>query len=388
MLECESGDDVDREIVRQVSAGIAAAASRCKACRMRIQLLGSALENADPQSDLVLHTQLHGVAGGFEVHADLRRADTGEAMFGWQLPLDPQGSRTLVEQVTRYFASHFEFDLIIAQIGLAREKPEQTRSARDNYHLALPLIYSAEGIRTDEALAALDAVLEQSSELAPALCATGWVRSVHPQFNTDPVELERTSAMARKAVEIGQDDPFVLGFAAVVISHTDLDVATSEDLVTRALALNPESPLALIAGGYTAHYLGDFALSMRRIDTIIDLDATGPLTFFAYTCRAMSLYQLDALDEAELWSRRALGHNPTFIVSLRVLAATLARRGQLAEAEQTVQRMVELDVSETLEFFRARSPYQTDAAKERLCADLEAAGMPERLITSDQRLRG
>jgi hypothetical protein len=232
-------------------------------------------------------------------------------------------------------------------------------------------------MRITEALRELESVIGEDARLGAALCATAWVRTSHPQFNSEPAEVAKTSRLARRAVELSLDDPFVLGWAAMVLTHTDVDAAIGADLAHRALALNPHSPMALIAAGWTEHFNGHHLRSLEFLDRLDSLDAAGPLAFIAYTCRAMSCYQLGHFEDSHQWCRRAAGHNGTFIVTLRILAASLVRLGQLDQARSVAARMVELDASENLAFFETRLPYRRRADHQRLLADLAAAGLPK-----------
>ena len=377
VLPCEVGTEVSVKQRREITAGLIAAAGRNKICTPLIPLSldsegGASIDGAD----LLLRSYAYRSEGALELRVDLLHRGSGASVFGWQISLEGESDEPLVSEVERYFASHFEFDLCIALIGVAREKQPTERTAQDRFYLALPFVFSAEGLQVENALRELERVVVEHPQLGMAVCVVAWMRSMHADYNSEPQRIVETSRLARKAVEIGQDDPFVLGLAAVVITHSDLDVTTGEDLVRRALALNGYSPMALIAAGWTSHYAGDHERSLSYMDRLDALDASGPLNFFAYTCRALACYQLERYPDAEGWCRKALGHNPTFIVALRTLAASLVNLGRVDEARQVATRMIEIDPSENLWFFRERSPYRSRLARDRLYADLETAGLP------------
>ncbi len=374
---CEASAEVSDGQRREITAGLIAAATRVRLCTTRVP------PSLDPESgtstnggDLLLRSYAYRSAQTLELRVDLLRRDSGASAYGWQISLDGGFGEPLVSRVERYFASHFEFDLCIALIGIARDKQAVERTLQDRFYLALPYIFSAEGLQVENALREMEAVVVEDPSFAMALCAAAWLRSVHADYNSEPQLIAQTSRLARKAVEIGQDDPFVLGLAAVVITHSDLDVATGEDLVRRALSLNDCSPMALIAAGWTAHYAGDHERCLSYMDRLDALDAAGPLAYFAYTCRAIACYQLGRHSDAEGWCRKALGHNSTFIVALRTRAASLVNLGRAEEAQRVVAEMTEIDPSENLWFFRQRSPYLSQLERDRLYADLRAAGLP------------
>lgn len=370
-----SGGDLDPA---GVPMALFVAASRIKSCTTFAPQAASSLHRLDNvQGDLILDSQLEPDAGQVLLRVNLLSGTGGAHLYGWELRLSTDAELSLFEQIAAYFSCHLEVDLTLALVSHALEKPEHERSARDLYHLALPRIYTAQGYDPRAALQALEAAIERAPTLAPALCAVAWVRNTIIEFNSQPEEVAVTSSLARRAVEFGQDDPFVLGWAAVVIAHTDLDLATAGDLVQRALSLNPHSPMALIGGSFVAHYAGDYDLSLTYVGLAEASGTAGPLAFLCYSCRAMSLYQLERWEDALAMADRALGHNPTFIVPLRYKAASLARLNRFEEALAVAASMTRLDPSERLTFFRGRSPYASAKALDELCEALQLAGLPD-----------
>jgi len=375
VLPSRVGGGVDPAWAGELKTAITAAAALVTLCRVLIS--HDRIQTAGVRADLELHSYLYRSGLEFELRTQLVSGQGGDSVYNWAVRLEADSAGTLADAVFVYFASHFEVDLMVALIGLARNKPDDALTPCDRYLLALPWIYSSEGTRLAGALRELETVMAEDGSLGAALCATAWVRACRPEFNSVPAEIARTSRLARRAVELCLDDPFVLGWAAIVITHTDLDADVGVDLARRALSLNPHSRMALVAAGWTELFRGEHVRSLELMDRLFALDAAGPMVFTAYTCRAMGCYQLGHFEDSHEWCRRAVGHNTTFIVALRFLAASLVRLDRLAEAERVVARMVQIDPSENLAFFRARLPYKRNTDRQRLLSDLAAAGLPE-----------
>lgn len=329
------------------------------------------------RADFGLRARIARTRAGIELDASLIDGGTGATVFEWSLEIEGEDPATIEARMAARLASRFELDLVLAQILHAQAKPDAARTPRDRFHLALASIYSAEGYDAADTLNALARIVDADPSIAGAHCAMAWVRTTHPDHNRDPEEIARSARLARHAVDLAGRDPFVVAWAAVVITHTEQDPGTAAALVERALFVNPDSPMALIASAWIGHYLGRYPESLAQLDRLGALHAAGPLEFFAHGCRAMAHYQLGELDRAIDFARRAVGLNPGFIVPLRYLAASLARAGRAEEAREVMTRMLALDRSEHLSFFRAYSPYTDESALERLCEDLAAAGMPE-----------
>jgi tetratricopeptide (TPR) repeat protein len=330
-------------------------------------------------ADFVLHAQLRSVRARLQLTLELVETASASSVYAWELELRPDADEQWSEELLHRCTGRFELDLILAQILLAQTKPATTRTPRDRYHLALASIYAAQGYDADATLRALQQVIDEDASIAGAHCAMGWVRFTHPDYNGDPDEIAQSGRLARLAVDLAGRDAFVIAWSAVVLTHAERDPWTGAEIVERALGLNPDSPMARIADAWITHYLGDFRASLASIDRIEGCGGAGPLEFFCHTCRAMAHYQLGDAAQAVHFARRAVGLNPGFVVALRYLAAALVRMGEKGEAREVARRMLALDRSEYLAFFRRHSPYTDRAALERLCADLAAAGIPEQL---------
>jgi tetratricopeptide (TPR) repeat protein len=90
--------------------------------------------------------------------------------------------------------------------------------------------------------------------------------------------------------------------------------------------------------------------------------------------------QLNAYPEAVAWLRRGLEANRNYPVAHFILAAALARLGELDQARAVVQAGLALDPSFTIRRFRARVLSHHPAylaGRERTYEGLRMAGVPE-----------
>ncbi len=362
-----------------------AAASAVKAVVLSSQSLmlseddaGSALAAAQRAgAELLIESQLQDAGGtSLGLAVQLTHARTRALLCSWQVEL-PGKAAEARERILKQLGCRFELDFPIVLVGVAREKPPERLSGWDLYHLALPKIYTAEGYSAEDALALLDKALEVDPNIGPALCASAWVRSTHAEHNTSREDRRAAATLARRAVELCQDDAFVMGWAAICIAALDQDIDTARDIARRALVFNPYSSMALIANGVVDHYGGDDEAALAWIEQAETGGDTEPLTFLSYAIRSMANFQLGDFDAAIDWGRRSVGRNPRFVLPLRSLTAALAASGRLSEAAASGRELVAADPSEHLSFFRERSPYVDPEATARLCEALALAGLPE-----------
>lgn len=327
--------------------------------------------------DLLLAATLITRESGLQVEVQLIDANSGDGIFMWNRSFDERCLDDVAERFEAYLAARMEIDLPVALVARVREKPVGDLTARDKYLLALPRLFSADGFDPYGAYELLESALSQKPYFGQACCALSLIRLFMPQYNDDDDQLQITLSLARRAVEICQDDAFVLGVAAVNISHITRDLDTGLDLARHALSINPYSVMAGLSMAILCHYAGDDERCFKYVDAVESRSETEPITFYCHTIRAMAHYQQRNYDEALKWSRKAVGHNPKHVMSLRYLLASLAMTGNTEEARELARRIVAIDSSENVEFFGRRSAYRSRRRANHLCEGLRRAGLPE-----------
>lgn len=327
--------------------------------------------------DLLLAGTLIARESGMQIEVQLIDATSGDGVFLWNKSFDSQCLDEVAERFEAYLAARMEIDLPIALVARVREKSPEELTARDKYLLALPRLFSADGFDPYGAYELLESALSQKPYFGQACCALSLIRLFMPQYNDDEDQLQITLSLARRAVEICQDDAFVLGIAAVNISHITRDPDTGIDLARHALSINPYSVMAGLSMAILCHYAGDDETCFNYVDAVESRSETEPITFYCHTIRAMAHYQQHNYDEALKWSRKAVGHNPKHVMSLRYLLASLAMTGNTEEAKALARQVVAIDPSENVAFFGRRSAYRSRRKAEHLCEGLRRAGLPE-----------
>ena len=173
------------------------------------------------------------------VEVELVDAVSGDCVFTWRKSFEETSIADVLGRLEAYLAARMEIDLPIALVSRVREKTSDELTARDEYLLALPRIFSADGFDPFGAYELLESALSKKPYFGQACCALSLIRMFMPQYNDNDDQLDITLSLARRAVEICQDDAFVLGIAATVIAHITRDSNTGLDLARRALSLNP-----------------------------------------------------------------------------------------------------------------------------------------------------
>jgi tetratricopeptide (TPR) repeat protein len=222
----------------------------------------------------------------------------------------------------------------------------------------------------------------------------------------DPENVEAMVGLARVDASTGatlMTDDYSARFAAAettvttalslapnhALAHLVLGmVQTSTKRVAQGIA-DCEQALALdrnLAGahafiGYAKFLLGRGAETEAHINEAIRLSPRDTYAPRWFVWGGFAKSQLGADAEAVVWLRRGLDANRNYSAAHFILAAALARLGELDEARAAVQAGLALDPSFTIRRFRDATNARSDnptflATSERAAEDMRLAGVP------------
>src|SRR5262249_49367627 len=191
-------------------------------------------------------------------------------------------------------------------------------------------------------------------------------------------ETAEACRLAKKAIYLGGDDAIVLSFAAVALGYLGRDVNASADLISRALALNPNLAYAWGASGWINICLGKQDRAISDHATAIRLSPLDPRLFVWQTFSALAYFLAGRYDDAVLRVGRSLQDHPDYLASLRISAASNAMAGHADEAHSVMRRIQELDPTLRLSNVgEVMLPLQRHQDRVRLIEALRKAGLPE-----------
>lgn len=326
--------------------------------------------------DFVLSLTLNSIEDQHQIELKLRCNHAQICLWNWELELRNSDSKQALQSFRKWLGERFELDIPLAMYKQAQQKEADQLSASDYYFLALPRIHTPVGYSAPDTLTILQKSLQLDANFGPALCAMAWVRATHGYYNEVKQEREKSAKMARRAIELSHDDASIVAWAGISVAHLELNVDLGLSFAERALKLNQHSPLANLLAALMHHYNGNYQLSFNYLQQLNGSDIE-PLTFLADTCYSINHYQLGQLDEAIQFGRRAVDRNPRYNLALRALTASLVRSGKVDEAQVFAKRMLALETSEYIDYYKKFALYKDELALERFCGDLAKAGIPQ-----------
>jgi adenylate cyclase len=179
--------------------------------------------------------------------------------------------------------------------------------------------------------------------------------------------------LVEKATSLDPSD--VHGYLArVTLPYLRGDSEDALAAAQEAVAFSPNHPLAHAYLAATLMMYTRHREAISSMKTSIRLDPKDPINYQRMYIIAQCHYFMKEYDVATAMAKEALRHYPEHPLSLRCLAASLAQRGHLDEAEEILKRTVSLYPKFFDMFVRKRAPWVPLTSYEHLLEGLRKAG--------------
>jgi tetratricopeptide (TPR) repeat protein len=267
-----------------------------------------------------------------------------------------------------------------AEIARALRKATEHLGAFDLYLRALASLYRWTRDGVDEAIGRFRRATELDPGFAAAygLAARCYAWRMTNGWTDDAArEVAETARLARKAVELGDDDAVALSAAGFATARVLGDLRARADLVDRALALNPNLAPAWLYGGWVRVWLGEPEPAIEMFDMATRLSPVDPQSFSAATGVASAHFFAGRLEQAARWADKVLASQLRSAYAVWIAAASHALAGQAHEAQRAMALMREADSGLRIGDLRNRYPLRRPEDHARLVEGLRRAGVPE-----------
>ncbi|MBR0693525.1 winged helix-turn-helix domain-containing tetratricopeptide repeat protein [Bradyrhizobium lablabi] len=266
----------------------------------------------------------------------------------------------------------------VEEIKRAARKPTENLGAYDYYLRGLAKLRRMNAQANREAFQLFCKAIELDRALACAygIAAYSIVVRKARGWMIEPVQ-EGAEAMrlARKAVDLGGDDPVALGMAAYAYAGIAREFDDAVAFVDRGLALNPNAAQTWTLSGWVRVWRGEPELALdhlaraRRLNPFEQMSIHGGM---AYAHFIASRYDL-----ASSYAEMGIRENPTFLHSACVSAASNALAGQLGQAQKAMARVRELSPDLRSANVRDLAPFRRPEDLAKFTDGLRKAGLPE-----------
>jgi len=387
-----SGDPEQNYFVDGVTESLTTDLSRISgafviACNTAFTFKGKAVDVKKLGRELNIRYLLEGSMqrGGnrLRVNVQLVDAETGNHLWAERFDKPVADLFDMQDEIVSRLANTLNAELIAAEARRAERSPHPDAmdlvfQGRAWLNKGLTPDYIAQARRFFEQAMALDpGSIEAKVGLARVDVAFGGA------LMTDDRSARFTSAEATltKALSLAPNHAeahLVLGMVQIFTERVAQGIAECE----QALALDRNLAGAHAFIGYAKFLLGRGAETEAHINEAIRLSPRDTFAPRWFVWGGIAKSQLGADAETVVWLRRGLDANRNYSAAHFILAAALARLGELDEARAAVQVGLALDPSFTIRRFRDATNARSDdptflAGRDRTIDGMRLAGVPE-----------
>lgn len=267
-----------------------------------------------------------------------------------------------------------------AEIERARRKPTESLNAYDNYLRGMAHLHQGTREAINDALPLFRKAIDIDPDFASAYGMAAWChfwRKINGWMNDRPQEVVEGARLARRAVELGQNDAVALTRGGHALGHFGGDLDSCIALLDRALVLNPNLAAAWFLAGFLRAERGDPDDAVEHIARAIRLSPLDPEMFRMQAGMALAHLFAGRFDAASSWAEKSFRDFPSFLMVSGIIAASHALAGRTDDARQAMRHLRQLDptlrVSSLGEWLPIRRPQHL-----AIFADgLRKAGLPE-----------
>jgi TolB-like protein len=267
-------------------------------------------------------------------------AETGAHLWADRFDGSLEDVFDLQDQVASSVAGVIEPALQAAETARSGGRPTTDLTAYDLYLRAYAM-YLSSARQIPEALRLMEQAIARDPRCGPALAwaALCCARLVQDGRSQDPeADHLKGANFARRALEMGGDDPGTIVNAAFALGYFGEDIGSMMALVDRALAFNPSFARGWNQSAVLRNWAGQPDIAIEHVKAALRLSP-----------RARVGTSLSVLGLAHLLSRRfdqavpalllAIQEDPSFPQPYRHLASCYAHMGQLDDAREIVTRL-------------------------------------------------
>ena len=286
----------------------------------------------------------------------------------------------LQDDITASVVAAIEPNIQLAEIARMKRKPAKSLDAYDLLLRAQQLEYEFTRESFDAALRCLEQalIIDPNYAQAMALAAYCYAERSQQDWLTDrPRETAEGIRLAARAVDLEKNDANVLWMAAYAARQLSMDGQLAKELAYRSLQLNPNSAMALAITGWVEAILNEPAIALEHLRRAARLSPRDPRTWFITTGIGTAHSIAGDHHEAIVWLKRALTQNPRSTPARRIFAASLASVGQIDQARETLQELLEVEPHLTISMSKTQMRMLHEIVWTKYAAALRLAGLPE-----------
>jgi tetratricopeptide (TPR) repeat protein len=164
-----------------------------------------------------------------------------------------------------------------------------------------------------------------------------------------------------------------LGFALLGARQFD----DALEFLRQSVALNPNSAWGFGTYGACLSWCGEYEKCIDAVKKAMRLSPRDPSMGMWFSLLALAAFIAGQHEAGVGYGRRSVQSSPGFMGGHRALAANLSALDQMDEARREVAEVLRIKPGVTVATMRESTPFRDEEARERYCAALARAGLPD-----------
>ena len=285
----------------------------------------------------------------------------------------------LQDEVTECVVGAIEPHIKRAEFERVRAKRPESLDAYDYTLRGLVTMDKLTPEDTADALKLFRKAIEADSSYARAHVCASWCYRRHVQlrgYTLSDADKAESIRLAENGLKLDNADPFVLWQAGTTIGIVKGDLDMMMNLVEHSLAINANSTRAWIARAWANCLVGRPEQAIPDAERAIRLSPLDPAMWVAHGHLANAHMQLENYEKAISWAKKSVAKHRHNLPAHQVLAASCSHLGLEDEAEEAINRVLELDPELTVTRLTQIYPVARYRNLEAFLDGLRRAGLP------------
>lgn len=285
----------------------------------------------------------------------------------------------LQDHVTTSVVSAIAPKLEREEFRRAKRKPPENLSAYDYYLRGRAKLRHATSAACDDALRLFLRAVELDPGLACAYGMVAWCyvfRRVRGWTTDDAREVAEAARFARKATQLGSDDPVALclgGYALAFMTRAFDDAAA---FIDRGLTVNPNLEQGWRVNAWLRVWTGEPHLVLEHVARAMRLSPMEH-TDVTHGALAYAHFLASRYDLATSHAETAVRNSPTHLLAICALAASHALAGRHEPARMALARALQCHPELRASNLADWVPFRRSEDLDRFASGLRAAGLPD-----------
>ena len=327
----------------------------------------------------VLEGSVRKAANRVRITGELVDASTGRHLWADHFDGGLDDIFDLQDRVTASVVGAIAPKLEQAEIERSKRKPTDSLDAYDYFLRGMSNVYIRTNEANSKALHFFSMAIQLDSDFAAAYGMAAWCyawRKMNGWMADRAQEIAEAARLAKRAVELGTDDPIALARGGATLAFVFHDLDSGIAYVDRALLLNPNLATSWYISGWLRAYRGEPDMAVEHQARAMRLSPLDPILGHMQAGTALAHLLAGRYNEASSWTEKAFW-DQSYLPAASVAAASNALVGKFEKATHAMGRVRQIDPALSMRNLKDWFPIRRTEHFAKFADGMRKAGLPE-----------